>query len=142
MRCPRVTNTSFSRFCVAGILVFVIMGSIESTGRTDTNGTWPVRDDDGYYMSYKEGGKWVNWWGRNRPGFMKFATRFFMARDLSGIPSSKEELDMTLPVCVYTCVHIISSIRVQSPSKQDVCMHFLGKNTKLKVNAIIHIRRV
>lgn len=101
-----MTSSPSSRLSVAVILLtvfFVIMGSVACSAADpgDDAETWPVRDDEGYYMSYKEGGKWVNWWARNRPSFLGFGAGFATAADRSVIPGSKEELDTTLPVRMY-----------------------------------------
>ncbi len=46
---------------------------------------------------FQEKGRWINWWGRNRPGMgaaFKFLTR---SPDNSNIPSSQEDIDRDVP---------------------------------------------
>ena len=33
--------------------------------------SWPVTDEEGYYQSYKENGKFVNWWHKDMPSFVQ-----------------------------------------------------------------------
>ena len=49
---------------------------------------WPVKDDDGYYQSYQEDGRWVNFWQRERPNVFQIGLGFILASDLSGISES------------------------------------------------------
>ena len=36
---------------------------------------WPVTDDEGYYQSYKENGKFVNWWHKDMPNAQRNLVR-------------------------------------------------------------------
>jgi len=46
----------------------------------------------------QEGGRWVNWWGRNRHGLWAILTNIWKEKDNSSIPEDQAELDRTLPV--------------------------------------------
>ena len=47
---------------------------------------WPVTDDEGYYQSYKENGKFVNWWHKDMPNFFQILIGFLCYKDESNIP--------------------------------------------------------
>ena len=47
---------------------------------------WPVTDDEGYYLSYKENGKFVNWWHKDMPNFFQILIGFLCYKDESNIP--------------------------------------------------------
>jgi hypothetical protein len=36
---------------------------------------WPHVDDDGYYQSFQENGRWVNWWAKNKPSVLAIGAR-------------------------------------------------------------------
>ncbi len=44
---------------------------------------WPVADQDGYYLAYKENGRWMNWWSRKRHSIMAYFLRVAPSKDLS-----------------------------------------------------------
>jgi len=58
---------------------------------------WPHKDEEGYYQSYQEGGRWVNFWGRDRPSGLQVGLGFALYDDLSGIPDIDDEVP-DLPV--------------------------------------------
>jgi hypothetical protein len=37
---------------------------------------YPILDADGYYMAYKEGDTWVNWWARDKPSHLGTFAQF------------------------------------------------------------------
>ena len=47
---------------------------------------WPVTDVEGYYQSYKENGKFVNWWHKDMPNFFQILIGFLCYKDESNIP--------------------------------------------------------
>ena len=49
------------------------------------------------YQSYQEGGRWVNFWGRDRPSGLQVGLGFALYDDLSGIPDVDDEVP-DLPV--------------------------------------------
>ena len=66
---------------------------------------WPVKDEEGYYLSYQEGDEWINWWIRNKPSILSVSADFLFSSDDSAIPSPdcvspiKDcPLDKSLPV--------------------------------------------
>jgi hypothetical protein len=74
------------------LLLLLVVLSANAMGATvstvDAEGEdepWPVLDEEGFPRSFQENGKWVNWWGRSRPGIFK-AFSFFVQRDHSNIP--------------------------------------------------------
>lgn len=60
--------------------------------------TYPVVDDAGYPQPYQEGGRWVNWWARNKPPDSTFVTKVLFEKDDSGIPSDEAQRAAALPV--------------------------------------------
>jgi len=60
---------------------------------------YPHVDDEGYVLAYKENGRWINWWARDKPGSFAFlfGVRLF-DKDYSNIPTNEKELDAALPV--------------------------------------------
>ena len=68
------------------------------TTKSNDEESYPHLDADGNYAAYQEGGRWINWWARKKPGLPKLFKEFVSNRDESGIPRSKEELDDALPV--------------------------------------------
>ncbi len=60
---------------------------------------YPVTDAEGYFQSYQEGGTWINWWTRDKPGHLGTFAQFLFNSDRSGVPYDDEaELNRTLPV--------------------------------------------
>ena len=60
---------------------------------------WPIVDDEGYYQSYKDGGKWVNYWHKNGPGGPTVMTGFLTSKDQSNV-NKDNKIDTHLPVHV------------------------------------------
>ena len=58
---------------------------------------WPRVDDEGYYQSYKEGNKWVNYWYKNKPGGVGVMSGFLTSKDKSNI-NHDNKIDTHLPV--------------------------------------------
>lgn len=83
-----------------GLLTLAILAKMGSaSSQMYANATeWPVQNEEGLYMAYKDGGKWVNWWARGRPGIFSFLSRVATMKDLSNIPDSIEALNEALPV--------------------------------------------
>ena len=69
---------------------------------------WPVTDENGYYQSYKENGKWANYWHKEMPGFLHIMFGFLCNKDESQIPgfmgsfstgeSFQRELESNIPM--------------------------------------------
>ena len=58
---------------------------------------WPKVDDEGYYQSYKEGNKWVNYWYKNRPSGPTVMSGFLTSKDESNV-NHDNKIDTHLPV--------------------------------------------
>ena len=41
---------------------------------------YPVTDDDGYYMAYKEGDTWINWWAKPKWGVLGVLSQFLFTK--------------------------------------------------------------
>ena len=41
---------------------------------------YPVTDDEGYYMAYKDGGAWVNWWAKSKWGVLGLLAQFLFTK--------------------------------------------------------------
>ncbi len=59
---------------------------------------WPVSDNEGYYQSYKEDGRWVNWWLRDYPDFATITLSMLLDDNTPQIPSNQTLIDSLLPV--------------------------------------------
>ena len=76
---------------------------------------WPVTDENGYYQSYKENGKWVNYWHKEMPGFLHIMFGFLCNKDESQIPgfmgsfstgeSFQRELNSNIPENSFVAFH-------------------------------------
>ena len=84
------------------IFISFISGDVDYEGDP-----WPVKDEKGYYQSFKENGKWVNHWHKDMPSPFAIGAGFMFSEDESNIPSDscfsgsgsgKCALDETLPV--------------------------------------------
>ena len=58
---------------------------------------WPKVDNEGYYQSYKEGNKWVNYWYKNRPNGPTVMTVFMTSKDNSNV-NHDNKIDSHIPV--------------------------------------------
>ena len=58
---------------------------------------WPVVDDDGYYQSYQQSGRWINHWQKSKPGGATIAMGFLTSTDENGA-AADENIDTNLPV--------------------------------------------
>jgi len=63
--------------------------------------SWPVTDEEGYYQSYKENGKFVNWWHKDMPSFVQILDGW----DIKGLFGTfgnssdfERELEQNLPI--------------------------------------------
>ena len=77
------------------------MGSVGSSFPPEDhkNATsWPVRNAEGHSQAYKNDGRWVNWWARDKPSPLSIMSKFAFSKDNSKIPSSQYELNQFLPV--------------------------------------------
>ena len=41
---------------------------------------YPVTDDEGYYMAYKDGDTWVNWWSKSKWGLLGLLAQFLFTK--------------------------------------------------------------
>ena len=41
---------------------------------------YPVTDDEGYYMAYKDGDAWVNWWAKSKWGVLGLLAQFLFTK--------------------------------------------------------------
>ena len=41
---------------------------------------YPVTDGDGYYMAYKDGDTWVNWWAKPKWGLLGVLSQFLFTK--------------------------------------------------------------
>jgi len=87
---------------VIGLVIFVIaMGVALSRLNEDpidfSLDPWPIVDNDGYYQSYKDGDKWVNYWHKDRPGGPTVMSGFLTAKDESNV-NGDNKIETHLPV--------------------------------------------
>jgi hypothetical protein len=68
-------------FSLSVLIVFFIFLGTYLTMEADTAPhvnpePYPMLDADGYYMAYKEGDTWVNWWARDKPSTIGVFAQF------------------------------------------------------------------
>ena len=63
----------------------------------DGQDNWPVCDEDGYYKSYKKGGRWQNHWRRNKPNNFKVIYSLHTSTNMNGA-SDDVNIDDNLPI--------------------------------------------
>ena len=56
-------------------------------------------DGEGYYQSYKDGGKWVNYWHKSRPSESTMLAGFLTSKDESDV-NKDNKIDTHLPMHV------------------------------------------
>ena len=80
---PKEKMSSFSRFTFLFVAWLVSRMGSNVSSLSEDNETYPLTDDDGYYLAFKNpaGSKWVNWWARNRPGTLEVGSGFASSPD-------------------------------------------------------------
>eukprot|EP00096_Caligus_rogercresseyi_P007308 TRINITY_DN25139_c0_g1_i2.p1 TRINITY_DN25139_c0_g1~~TRINITY_DN25139_c0_g1_i2.p1 ORF type:complete len:398 (-),score=53.94 TRINITY_DN25139_c0_g1_i2:124-1218(-) len=58
---------------------------------------WPHKNEEGYFLSDKQSGRWINHWSVGKPGFSSLVRFGVLEDDKSAVPS-QEVLDSTLPI--------------------------------------------
>ena len=67
------------------IFIFILLGTYlameADQGSPHINtAPYPVTDDDGYYMAYKDGDTWVNWWAKPKWGLLGVLSQFLFTK--------------------------------------------------------------
>nr|ACO14801.1 N-acyl-phosphatidylethanolamine-hydrolyzing phospholipase D [Caligus clemensi] len=89
--------------CIMGVVVIpalFLLGVYLTAGQEfvrDFSLPWPHKDGEGYFLSDKQNGRWVNHWSVGKPGFTSLVRFGAFEADHSNIPS-KDILDSNLPV--------------------------------------------
>lgn len=84
--------------CVFFLAFFLVSKMTTASFQSeDSDDTWPIRDEEGYVLSYTSNDRWVNYWSRNKPGTLS-AIHLLSEPDNSNIPRSESLLNETLPI--------------------------------------------
>ena len=63
---------------------------------SETN-SWPVCDEEGYYQSFQDRGRWQNYWRKNNPSSIYILYKLYMSENKNGA-FEDANIDQNLPI--------------------------------------------